>query len=89
MKHDINLVGIKPQPRITLPNRQSQVVYLLSIGHSFNSAAAALGISPRTVRFHVELAKQRTFSQTIPQLVTRFVLSNLDKYPAPLEPPSQ
>lgn len=57
-----------------LTKRQAQIVRLMADGLSDRQAASRLRISPRTVRFHIDRAKEELQALNRPQLVARAML---------------
>ena len=66
-----------PEPIDRLSPRTREVVQLLAEGHSMKEAAAALGITPRTVAYHKYGAMERLAVRSTAQLVRFAVESRL------------
>lgn len=65
---------VEPQPQPILTPRQAQCVALLAKGHDDKSGAKKLSISPRTMRFHIDCAKERLHAITRCQLIAIAIL---------------
>src|SRR5262249_23150716 len=66
-----------PEPIGRLSPRTREVVQLIAEGHSMKEAAAALGITPRTVAYHKYGAMERLAVRSTAQLVRFAVESRL------------
>jgi DNA-binding NarL/FixJ family response regulator len=69
--------AVQPEPIDRLSPRTREVVQLLAEGHSMKEAAAALGITPRTVAYHKYGAMERLAVRSTAQLVRFAVESRL------------
>jgi LuxR family quorum-sensing system transcriptional regulator CciR len=88
------------QPEVHLTTRQLDCLVLVAHGKSDVDIAAILGVSPATVRFHVDSAREKLQVATRTQLVVRALFGNLLTFAdvlqsggaalnAPAEPESQ
>jgi DNA-binding CsgD family transcriptional regulator len=58
-----------------LTHRQQACINMLMQGHSMESMARVLGIGARTVRFHLDMCRQKLQAVTLPQLVAKYILA--------------
>ena len=67
-----------PKPRQQLSRREREIVGLLIAGRSVKEAAAALGLSPRTVEDYLVRLKRRFRQPRLLSLVVHLVKHGLD-----------
>jgi DNA-binding CsgD family transcriptional regulator len=67
-----------PKPRQQLSRREREIVALLIAGRSVKEAAAALGLSPRTVEDYLARLKRRFRQPRLLSLVVHLVRHGLD-----------
>jgi DNA-binding CsgD family transcriptional regulator len=67
-----------PAPRQQLSRREREIVALLIAGRSVKEAAAALGLSPRTVEDYLARLKRRFRQPRLLSLVVHLVKRGLD-----------
>ena len=67
-----------PEPRQQLSRREREIVALLIAGRSVKEAAAALGLSPRTVEDYLARLKRRFRQPRLLSLVVHLVKRGLD-----------
>lgn len=65
------------QLRAALSRRQSDVIALMSEGHSRQSAADALGLSENTVKRHLDEARTKLDARTTAHAVAIYIRNKL------------
>ena len=68
-----------PKPHQQLSRREREIVALLIAGRSVKEAAAALGLSPRTVEDYLTRLKRRFRQPRLLSLVVHLVKHGLDR----------
>ncbi len=76
--HDrIQKIKEASSPKITITKRENECLYWASLGKTAGETACILGISERTVRFHLNASKQKLNATNITHAISTAIKQNL------------